>query len=434
MSEIPTEILAALLFLLILISAFFSGSETSMMAINRYRLRHMSRIGHRGARLASRLLEHPERLIGLILLGNNFVNILASAIATVIGLRLFGNAGIAVATGVLTFVILIFAEVTPKTIAALSPERFAYPASFVLGPLLRLLYPLVRLINWLTSLVLRIAGVRIDPSQDDHLSREELRTVVKEAGGLIPKKHQAMLASILDLEEVTVEDIMVPRNEIISIDIEDEWSEILTQLSITQHTRLPVFRNSTEHLLGILHMRDALHLHTSKSTPPETAGVGQTEEKSELISVLRPPLFIPERTTLNNQLLEFQRLKRRMGLVVDEYGDIQGLVTLEDLLEEIVGEFTTDISDTIPEVQPQKDGSFLVDGSANLRELEKNMGWDLPQVGPKTLNGLIIEHLEDIPEKGTSMMINGYPIEVVYASENIVRTARIFPLLRKQGT
>ncbi len=432
MSEIPTEILAALLFLLILISAFFSGSETSMMAINRYRLRHMSRIGHRGARLASRLLEHPERLIGLILLGNNFVNILASAIATVIGLRLFGNAGIAIATGALTFVILIFAEVTPKTIAALSPERFAYPASFVLGPLLRLLYPLVRLINWFTSLVLRVAGVRIDPSQSDHLSREELRTVVKEAGGLIPKRHQAMLSSILDLEEVTVEDIMIPRNEIISIDIEDGWDEILTQLSLTQHTRLPVFRNDTEHLLGILHMRDALHLHTSKPPSLEPTRELQTEEKSELIRILRPPLFIPERTTLNNQLLEFQRLKRRMGLVVDEYGDIQGLVTLEDLLEEIVGEFTTDISDTIPEVQPQKDGSFLVDGSANLRELEKNMGWYLPQDGPKTLNGLIIEHLEDIPERGTSMMINGYPIEVVYASEHIVRTARIFPLLRKQ--
>ncbi len=244
--------------------------------------------------------------------------------------------------------------------------------------------------------------------------------MVKEAGGLIPKKHQAMLTSILDLEEVTVEDIMVPRNEIIGIDIEEEWEEIVAQLSLTQHTRIPVFSNSTEHLLGILHVRDALYLQTAEK-----------ESKSELIKVLRAPIFVPEGTSLNTQLLQFQRLKRRMGLVVDEYGDIQGLVTLEDLLEEIVGEFTTDVSDSIPEVHPQDDGSFLVDGGANLRELEKNMGWKLPQSGPKTLNGLILEHLEDIPEPGTSMMINGYPIEVTSASESLVRRVVIFPLLRK---
>ncbi|MBC8519844.1 MAG: HlyC/CorC family transporter [Gammaproteobacteria bacterium] len=420
MNEVSTEILSGILFLLILISAFFSGSETSMMAINRYRLRHLSRIGHRGARSASQLLDRPERLIGLILLGNNFVNILASSIATIIGMRIFGDAGIAIATGILTFVILIFAEVTPKTIAALSPERFAYPASFILTPLLRILYPLVRLINIITNIVLRMVGIKLNSSQTDHLSREELRTVVKEAGGLIPKKHQSMLTSILDLEEVTVEDIMVPRNEIIGINIEDTWSEILTQLSLTQHTRLPVFSDNSEHLLGILHMRNAIHLSSSEK-----------EGKSELIKALHTPLFIPEGTTLNIQLLQFQKFKKRMGLVVDEYGDIQGLVTLEDLLEEIVGEFTTDVSDTISEIKPQEDGSYLVEGSANLRELEKKMGWDLPLDGPKTVNGLILEHLEDIPEAGTSMMINGYPVEVTNASENIVRRVRIFPLLRK---
>jgi len=391
-----------------------------MMAINRYRLRHLSRIGHRGARSVSTLLERPERLIGLILLGNNFVNILASSIATIIGLRLFGDAGIAIATGFLTFVVLIFAEVTPKTIAALNPERFAFPAAYLLTPLLRILYPLVRLINWITNLVLRTFGISITAEQNDHLSREELRTVVKEAGGLIPQKHQAMLTSILDLEQVTVEDIMVPRNEIIGIDIEDDWQDILNQITLSQHTRLPVFRDNTEHLLGILHMRDAIHLHATES-----------DDKAELIKLLRDQLFIPEQTTLNTQLLQFQRLKQRMGLVVDEYGDVQGLVTLEDLLEEIVGEFTTDASDIIPEVQSREDGSYLVEGSANLRELEKNMGWELPQDGPKTLNGLILEHLEDIPESGTSMMINGYPIEVTHASENLVRRVAIFPLLRK---
>ena len=391
-----------------------------MMAINRYRLRHLSRIGHRGARSVSTLLERPERLIGLILLGNNFVNILASSIATIIGLRLFGDAGIAIATGFLTFVVLIFAEVTPKTIAALNPERFAFPAAYLLTPLLRILYPLVRLINWITNLVLRTFGISITAEQNDHLSREELRTVVKEAGGLIPQKHQAMLTSILDLEQVTVEDIMVPRNEIIGIDIEDDWQDILNQITLSQHTRLPVFRDNTEHLLGILHMRDAIHLHATES-----------DDKAELIKLLRDQLFIPEQTTLNTQLLQFQRLKQRMGLVVDEYGDVQGLVTLADLLEEIVGEFTTDASDIIPEVQSREDGSYLVEGSANLRELEKNMGWELPQDGPKTLNGLILEHLEDIPESGTSMMINGYPIEVTHASENLVRRVAIFPLLRK---
>ncbi|MBT6670653.1 MAG: HlyC/CorC family transporter [Gammaproteobacteria bacterium] len=420
MNDIPTEVLGGILLLLILISGFFSGSETSMMAINRYRLRHLSRIGHRGARSVSTLLERPERLIGLILLGNNFVNILASSIATIIGLRLFGDAGIAIATGFLTFVVLIFAEVTPKTIAALNPERFAFPAAYLLAPLLRILYPLVRLINWITNLVLRTFGISITPEQNDHLSREELRTVVKEAGGLIPQKHQAMLTSILDLEQVTVEDIMVPRNEIIGIDIEDDWQDILNQITLSQHTRLPVFRDNTEHLLGILHMRDAIHLHATES-----------DDKAELIKLLRDQLFIPEQTTLNTQLLQFQRLKQRMGLVVDEYGDVQGLVTLEDLLEEIVGEFTTDASDIIPEVQSREDGSYLVEGSANLRELEKNMGWELPQDGPKTLNGLILEHLEDIPESGTSMMINGYPIEVTHASENLVRRVAIFPLLRK---
>jgi len=419
-NDIPTEVLGGILLLLILISGFFSGSETSMMAINRYRLRHLSRIGHRGARSVSTLLERPERLIGLILLGNNFVNILASSIATIIGLRLFGDAGIAIATGFLTFVVLIFAEVTPKTIAALNPERFAFPAAYLLAPLLRILYPLVRLINWITNLVLRTFGISITPEQNDHLSREELRTVVKEAGGLIPQKHQAMLTSILDLEQVTVEDIMVPRNEIIGIDIEDDWQDILNQITLSQHTRLPVFRDNTEHLLGILHMRDAIHLHATES-----------DDKAELIKLLRDQLFIPEQTTLNTQLLQFQRLKQRMGLVVDEYGDVQGLVTLEDLLEEIVGEFTTDASDIIPEVQSREDGSYLVEGSANLRELEKNMGWELPQDGPKTLNGLILEHLEDIPESGTSMMINGYPIEVTHASENLVRRVAIFPLLRK---
>ncbi len=422
MSELSTTTLVGLLLLLILLSGFFSGSETGMMAINRYRLRHLARSGHRGAQSVLQLLEHPERLIGLILLGNNFVNILASAIATLIGLRLFGDAGIAIATAILTVVVLIFAEVTPKTVAALKPHKFAYPASHVLLPLLRLFYPVVRLINWVTNLVLRLLGISLSREQSDHLSREELRTVVKEAGGLIPRKHRTMLTNILDLELVTVEDIMIPRSDIVGINIEDPWATIMTQIAHSQHTRMPVFRESTEYLLGILHMRDAVRLFK-----------GSQEAKSELIQLLRPPLFIPEQTPLHKQLLRFQQEKKRIGLVVDEYGDILGLVTLEDLLEEIVGEFTTDVSDAVPEVERRQDGSYLVEGSANLRELEKSMGWKLPQDGPKTLNGLILDHLEEIPEPGTSMMIEGYPIEVTSATEIGVRRVAIFPQQRRQS-
>jgi len=420
LDNVPLGALFGALVVLIFVSAFFSGAETGLMALNRYRLRHLAKAGHPGAVRASRLLERPDRLIGLILLGNNFANILASSIATIIALRLMGEAGIAIATGLLTFVVLIFAEVAPKTFAALHPERVALPASFVLHPMLRVLNVVVRGINAIANALLRAVGVPLDEASVTHLNEEELRTVVMEAGAMIPRRHQKMLLSILDLERVTVEDIMVPRNEIVGIDLDDDWDTIVEQLTTSQYTRLPVYRESIDNVLGFLHVRRILPLIARGALTPET-----------LSTAVREPTFIPEGTPLNRQLLNFQRHKGRVGLVVDEYGDIQGLVALEDILEEIVGEFTTDPSASIRDVVPQPDGSYLVDGSANIRDLNRTMHWRLPTGGPKTLNGLILEYLEHIPEANTSLMLAGYPMEVVQAQDNAIRKVRIWPTPRR---
>ncbi|RMD80329.1 MAG: HlyC/CorC family transporter [Gammaproteobacteria bacterium] len=420
MDRVPLGWLLAALAVLIVASAFFSASETAMMALNRYRLRHLARSGHRGAARAAALLERPDRLIGLILLGNNFVNILASALATVIGLRLLGQAGLAVATGTLTLVILIFAEVTPKTLAVLHPERVAFPAAWVLRPLMVLLYPVVWLTNAFTRGLLALFGVSVEGGAMQQLSREELRTVVHEAGALIPRPHQKMLLNILDLEQETVDDVMVPRNEIVGLDLEEDEEEVLRALAHAQYTRLPLYREHIDQVVGILHVRDALPL----------LGEGRFS-KEALEAVARPCYFVPEGTPLHTQLLQFQRERRRVGLVVDEYGDIKGLVTLDDILEEIVGEFTTEPTDALAEVVPQEDGSYLVDASLSVRELNRLMGWELPTDGPKTLNGLILEHLERIPEPGTSLRIAGYPMEIVQTKGNAVKTVRIHPGLRR---
>ena len=419
MSDVPSGILIAALVVLIILSACFSGSETGMMALNRYRLRHLAGSGHRGARRASRLLERPDRLIGLILLGNNFVNIAASSLATVIALRVLGEAGIALAAGLLTLVILVFAEVAPKTFAALHPERVAFPAAHVLTALLVVFQPLVVAVNWMANGVLRLLRLSPSGADRDSLSREELRTVVAEAGALIPRRHRQMLMSILDLEKVTVDDIMVPRQEINAIDLDDPPSEILEQIMHTQHTRVPLYRGDINEIEGILHLRRVV-------APPR-----EDDLADYLRSQASEPYFIPAGTALSVQLLNFQRAHQRIGLIVDEYGEIEGLATLEDLLEEIVGQFTTDPTDYSSDVHPQTDGTYLVDGSANIRELNRAMHWELPTEGPKTMNGLIIEHLGAIPEPGTSLMITGYPIEIMQTTGNAVRTARINPLLRR---
>ena len=420
MHDLSLWTLIGALVALIGLSAFFSGSETGMMALNRYRLRYLNNQGHRGAQRASKLLERPDRLIGLILLGNNFVNILASSIATVIALRLWGEAGIAVAAGVMTVIILIFAEVAPKTVAALKPERFAFPASVILLPLLKALHPLVFSINWIANGMLRAVGISPEATDSDRLSPEELRTVVNEAGARISNKHREMLIGILDLEHVTVEDIMIPRAEINAIDIEDGEREIIEHIMHSQHTRLPVYRDDIDAVQGMLHLRKVL----------PAAQRGELN-KEALLAACDEPYYVPIGNPLSTQLFEFQGRGERVGLAVDEYGDIEGLVTLEDILEEIVGEFTTDPADHATDIHPQEDGSYLIDGSATLRELNRHMGWELPIDGPKTLNGVILEYLEAIPEPGTSLLVAGYPVEIMQTTGNAVKTAKIKPDLRR---
>lgn len=415
MDDIPLSALIGVLVFLIIFSGFFSGSETGLMSLNRYRLRHLADSNHRGAKAALRLLTRPERLIGVILLGNNFVNILAASIATVIGYRLYGDKGVVIGSIVLTIIILIFSEVTPKTLAALHPERYALPATYALEPLLKVLYPLVWLTNQASNLIFRILGITSERASHYDLNTEELRIVVNEAGTVIPQRHQQMLLNILDLEKITVEDIMIPRNEIVGIDVEDDWDDIVTQIAESQHTKLPVYEGDINHILGFLHLRKAIKMFQK----PETSN------KEALRSMLREAYFVPEGTPLNTQLLNFQHEKRRIGLVVDEYGDIMGLITLEDLLEEIVGEFTTDPAAQIADIHQLENGSFLVDGSTSIRELNRTLDWNLPTDGPKTLNGLIIEYLEHIPEQGTSLRLADYPMEIVQTTSNTVKTVRI---------
>ncbi len=421
MSEISLSTLIGALIFLLFLSAFFSAAETAMMRLNRYRLKHLVQAKHAAATRAAQLLERPDRLIGIILLGNNFVNILASSISTLIALRYFGEAWIAVAAGILTFIILIFAELTPKTMAAQYPEKIAFPAAYILKPLLAIFYPIVWGINTIANSLLKLAGVQLHEDTMQQLSSDELRTVVNEAGALIPRKHQKMLLNILDLEKVTIEDIMVPRNEILGLDLNDSTDSIVNVLTSFQYTRFPLYYDDIDNIAGVVHIRNALPLISKE---------GFTKE--QLLSVAKEPYFVPEGTPLNTQLLNFQRQKRRTGLVVDEYGDVEGLITLEDILEEIVGEFTTDIAAAIKDVHPQNDGTFLVDGGANIRVLNRMMSWNFPTDGPKTLNGLITEYLESIPVPATSLRIGEYTIEILQMTDNAVKTARITPKLREE--
>jgi len=423
LDNISTQMLFIILGILILISAYFSSSETGMMSLNRYRLRHLEKEKHKGAKRVSDLLKRPDRLIGLILIGNNLVNIAASAIATIIALRLSHELGISedisvlIATVILTLVVLIFAEVTPKTLAALYPEQIAFPSSIFLTLLLKLLLPLVVSVNWITNGILMLLGISSEQREQHSLSSEELRTVVNESGALLHERDQSMLMSILDLEKVSVDDIMIPRSELVGIDVNEDWKRIQKQLTQANHTRVLLYRDNIDDVVGYIHARDALKL-LSKSQ----------YTKATLLRAVRELYFIPEGTPLNIQLLKFQHAKERLGLVVDEYGDIQGLVTLEDILEEIVGDFTTTQTPTPSDVVTlQPDGSYLVKGNASIRDVNKEMSWQLPTDGPKTLNGMIIEHLEDIPQNNISVRIAGYPIEIVDASENRINTVRVMP-------
>ena len=419
MENIPLGALLGVLAGLILLSAFFSGSETALMSINRYRLRHKVRQGHRGAILANNLLKRPDRLIGLILLGNNFVNVLAAMLTPFIALHVYPYQTpllIFISSIVLTLIFLIFAEVTPKTLAALYPELVAYPAAYIYTGVIRIALPAVVIINMFANGILRLFGITADQTAGISLSREELSTVVKEAGALLPKRHRSMLLNVLQLEQTTVEDIMVPRNEVIGIDLDDDWEDILDQLQHTRHTRIPVYRESIDHVIGVLHIKRIMRLV-----------VDEELNKDLLSQSVDEPYFIPEGTSLTTQLLAFQRLKNRLALVVDEYGDLLGLVTLEDILEEIVGEFTTDVPTSVKEIHPQPDGSWLVDGGVHVRDLNRVLHWTLPTDGPKTLNGMILEYMEMIPEPGTSLMLHGHAIEITKTQKNAVKLVLIIP-------
>lgn len=384
------------------------------MRLNRYRLKHLRKKGHKGAKRADDLLKQPDRLIGIILLGNNFVNILASAIASNIAIKLWGDAGLVIATALLTFVILIFAEVTPKTLAAIHPERISFFSSLILTPLLRIFYPLVWVVNFIANNFLKLFNIKLDHKERENLNREELKTIVNEAGFLLPQRHREMLVNILDLESTSVEDIMIPRNEIHGLDLEDDWGKITEQLKHSQFTRIPVFRQHIDNVEGFLHMRKIMN----------KLAHGDFSIK-DLEDAIYPTYFVPEGTPLTTQLVNFQRNRRRIAMIVDEYGDIVGMVTLEDILEEIVGEFTTEPSNTIKDAYPQDDGTILIDGSANIRDINRNLDLKLPDIGPKTINGLILEQLEEIPKAGTSILINNYPIEILHVRANAIRTVRL---------
>ena len=412
MNDIPLSILFGVLALLLILSAFFSGSETALMTLNRYRLQHLVKQKHRGAIKAQQLLKRPDRLLGLILLGNNFVNILASAIVTLIAIRLYGDEAIAPATAILTIVVLIFSEVTPKTLAALRPEMLAFISAWIYAPLLKVFYPLVWVVNVISNLLLRIVGINPKKIKKNTLDKNELKSIVADTENLLPARYQNMLLSILDLESASVEDIMTHRKEIVGIDLEDSIEDIIEQLRISPHTRLPVYKKNIDRVIGFLHIRNVLSRITNSDF-----------SKQIITDSLIKPFFIPASTSIHKQMQIFKAERLRMGLVVDEYGDVQGLVTLDDLLQEIVGELIAEE----PDVKLQKDGSYLVDASVSVRELNRVTHWDLPTEGPKTLNGLIIEYMEIIPEPGTSIKLHGHILEIIQCDENTVKQVRFHP-------
>lgn len=385
------------------------------MTLNRYRLRHLVKLKHAGAIKAQRLLQRPDRLLGLILLGNNFVNNFASSIATIIAIKLYANeeSSVAIAAAILTIVMLVCSEVTPKTLAAIKPELLAFPAAWLYTPLLKIFYPIVWFVNLFVNVLLRLVGVDVKKTNpDSQLSKEELKSIITEAESLMPVRYQKMLLGILDLESATVEDIMTPRNEIVGIDLEQPIEDIITQIKTSPHTQLAVYKKSIDRIVGFLHLRKVLVLVHHEDF-----------DKQAIMGLLSKPVFIPESTPVHTQMLNFKSEKSRIGLVVDEYGDVQGLVTLDDLLQEIVGELLTDDNT----VRKQSDGSYLVDANITVRELNRITQWSLPTEGPKTLNGLIIEFMETIPEPGTSIKLHDHPLEIIKRDENAVKLVKFLP-------
>jgi Mg2+/Co2+ transporter CorB len=412
--DVPLGLLFGLLVFLIVCAAFFSGTETALMSLNRYRLRHKAAAGNRGALLAERLLKRPDRLIGLIILGNTLVTMLAASLVTVVTLRIGGPALVLLATTALTFVVLIFGEVTPKTLGALHPERVAFPAAFVYYPLLKAVTPVIWLVTLFSNGVLRIFGVRTQAGAVQHITMEELRTLLAESGALLPRKRHEMMLRVLELGEITVEDIMIPYSDVEGIDLDDDIDNAIEKIRSSGYTRLPVYREKLDNVIGILHLKRLVQ-----------QGLPEHLTKDSIEKLVDEPYFVPEGTPLNRQLVQFQRTHQRTAFVVDEYGDIQGLVTLEDLLEEIVGEFTSEPDPGEPDVLRDAGGGHIVNASANIRVLNRTMRWTLPTESAKTLNGLILETLETIPKTGTHVSIAGYQVEILKTLGNSVETVRI---------
>ncbi len=410
--------MVGLLVLCLLASGFLSGSETGLMVMNRYRLKYRAQRGDRVARMATELLARPDRLIGLILMLNNVVQALIPMLLLGIATQLVEDPETAMllATIGTALLIFVFAESMPKTLGAIHPERVGLPAALLYWPITKLFGWLIDIVNLIGNRILRLFGVAAEDAAQHSLSVEELRSVVAEAGAMIPHRHQKMLLSILDLEKATVEDIMVPRNEIVGIDISEPWDVVRNEIIASQHTRIPVFDGSIDNLKGVIHLRRVVRLAAEDNL-----------DVQGLLSLAREPYFVPEGTPLNQQLLNFQNQKRRIGFVVDEYGDIQGLVTIEDILEEVIGEFTSDPATRIKNVYADDDGSYRVTGSVTIRSLNKNLGWRLPTNGPKTINGLLLEKLEHLPQTGAKVEVGEYQFEIIEMRANAVKATRVWP-------
>lgn len=399
---------------LVLLSAFFAASEIGMMSLNRYRLRHLVKNHNRKAILIEKMLSKPDKLLSVVLIGNTLANIVSSTAATLIGQRLYGEVGIAIATVLLTLIVLVFAEMAPKTVAALYPEKIAFLCAYPLKTFQKIFLPLVYLITGLANGFLRLFGISLNEAEREALSGEELRSVVHEAGGYLPIEHKSMLISLLDLEQARVEDIMVPKADIVGIDLDLPWHEILDQFETSQHTRLPLYQDTIDNLVGMIHIRSVLNLSLEERL-----------DKNNLLKIAEQPYFIPEATPLNVQILNFQKMKKRSCFVVDEYGELQGLVTMEDILEEIVGEFTTDIAALSKDIFPQPDGSVIIDASLTVRNLNRLLSWHLPHLGPRTLSGMIIEYLGYIPPADCCLMLENYQIEILKVGENTIKSVKM---------
>lgn len=413
MNDIPIGVLAAAMLTAILTVGFFSATETAMMALNRYRLKHLASKGDKRAERAMKLLERPDKLIIMVLIGNNLLGAVAAVIGGNIGMRLSGDPGVAIMTAVVAFLMMIFADNAPKSLAAYYPEKVALPSVRVLEGMLVLLFPVVWALSHINAFLLKLFRIDVSQANQDGMSVDELRTIVLETHAHAPRRRHSMLLNVLDLEKVSVEDIMVPRHEVFALNLDDSDEELQRKLLGCEFTRVLVCQGDIDNVVGVLHMRSAGRFMSQEGI-----------DRKQMMTELQDPYFIPEGTPLHTQLFNFQKAKRRMGVVVDEYGVLQGLATLEDILEEIVGEFTSNLLDASEDIRPEEDGSYLIEGTASIRDINRSLSWSLPTDGPRTLNGLIVEQLESFPEPGATLKLDNYYFEVLDVDERCIRKAR----------